>query len=107
MKTVRENDITAVFAVNEQLAWNMILHASRTGVKIPEDISIAAIGDEDRAEVRTMGFDHFVYALHPWEEIGCVCGEKMLKRLNGDSSPAELVSIPPLCQEIDTVKRVK
>ncbi len=104
LNRVRENNITAVICVNEFLGWNMILHCSRTGIRIPDELSVIAMGDMDREpELLTLGLNNFVYAQHPWNEIGRLCGEKMAARLEGDSSPAEYIQVEPVLKDIDTV----
>jgi len=78
------NDVTAVFAANHYLTMGVLAAANELGIKIPDDISIAAF---DYMDWHRILLPKLTVVEQPMIQIGQQAAEMMLKRLqNGDNN---------------------
>lgn len=77
----------AVFCVNDPLAVGLVLACHRAGVRVPEDLAIAGVGDSDLAAMVTPAV---TTVRIPRYELGQTAGAMLLERLAG-TRPAQSV----------------
>lgn len=91
-------DLTAVVATDDGVTTRLIKTMRKTGLVIPKDLSLVALGDIKAYEL----LDPAITAVaQPHEEIGRVAAERLLQRLTGDTSPAQATWLQPrlICRE--------
>ncbi len=99
--------IDAVLAVNEVIAKFALILFSQNGINIPEDLSLACIGDiVDKKELSHYGIISMSSVINPWKEISKIAVAKIVSRLNGDCSPARLELANPEVAEADSIKDI-
>ncbi len=94
----------AVVAATDVLG--RILHRllTQAGVRIPNDLSLGAMGFEaTREELAALGIGSLCVARHPAAAIGRLAAERLVARLAGNASPARLHLLPPAMAEADTL----
>lgn len=74
-----KNRPTAVFAINDRTAYTFIEACNRAGVRVPEDLSVAGFDGIERFG-RAAPF--LTTAVQPFERIGSLAVEVLLKRIN-------------------------
>jgi len=77
----------AVFCVNDPLAVGLVLACHRAGVRVPDDLAIAGVGDSDLAAMVTPAV---TTVRIPRYELGQTAGAMLLERLAG-TRPAQSV----------------
>lgn len=94
-------ELTAVVATDDGLAVHCLRAARRLGLRIPDDLSLVAIGDVRAFEI----VDPPVTAVRqPHAEIGRVAAQRLLQRLAGDTSPAQSAWLRPELVERGSVR---
>ncbi|MEE1296254.1 MAG: LacI family DNA-binding transcriptional regulator [Bifidobacterium sp.] len=79
-----EDDCTAVYAANDQMAYGAILGLREAGKRVPEDVSVVGVDDSlvgivPRLELTTMRVR--------FDEIGSTAVDMVLRSLEGESVP--------------------
>lgn len=94
-------DITAVIGMNDNISMGVLLAARAMGRKVPEDLSIMAIGDLRSFAVS----DPPVTAVdQPHEEMGRAATARLLEILNGTVSGTQQVRLKPQVIERHSVR---
>jgi len=98
-----KREITAGFCFNDDTATRIYKELRKVNLSVPEDISL-------------VGVDHLPYSKFfdeplttfalDGEEIGRHAAERLIRRLNGDTSPAERIFVPARFVEGKSVRRV-
>ncbi|KAA3655786.1 MAG: LacI family transcriptional regulator [Chloroflexi bacterium] len=75
----KQPDITAIFAIHDRLAVEVMVELKEHGVKVPEDISVIGLDDSEQIpegcpELTTVGFPHF--------DVGYLATELLYKQMN-------------------------
>lgn len=85
-------DITAIIGMNDHLSMGAYCAASKMGRRIPEDISIMAIGD-----LKSFLFtDPPITAVaQPHETIGYEAARRLIDMLNGQSDTSQAIRLAP------------
>ncbi len=79
---LRDNDISAVFAANDQIAITLFRVANDIGLSVPQDISIVGFGNLD--EIAYLNTPLTTVAI-PAESIGYTAGKLLIERLHNNS----------------------
>ncbi|NNE00817.1 MAG: LacI family DNA-binding transcriptional regulator [Pirellulaceae bacterium] len=96
----RGKNFSAVFAANDAMAFGANLAFYRSGIRVPEDISI--VGVDDQAESAFMT-PPLTTVRQPAAEMGNLAAEALLKLIKGDS--CELKTLPADLQIRESVAR--
>lgn len=85
---LKENDITAIVAANDQIAIALFRIVSDMGLSVPDDISIVGFGNlEEIAYVNTP----LTTVSLPAHDIGYTAGKLLIDRLNNQNLPPQRV----------------
>lgn len=79
---------TAVFAASDEMAFGALRALRRTGLRVPDDVSVLGFDDHDLAELLDLST-----VAQPVAELGARAGERILARLSDGkilTSPAIL-----------------
>lgn len=86
---------TAIFAAYDQLAYGVMRAVREAGLRIPEDISIIGVDNNQVSDYITPALTSIETTA---DEVGKVAGEMLLSRIQGDTSPYQMVYLSPkLC----------
>ena len=86
--TIKGNPlISAIACYNDELATRIISHLEKSGIKVPDDISVVGFDNYDMAQVIVPGL---TTANHPKRRLGQDAGNMILKMINGDSVDSKL-----------------
>jgi len=97
-------ELTAVVAADDGLGIQCLRIARRLDLGIPEDLSLVVIDDIQAFEI----VDPPVTAVRqPHAEIGRMAAERLLQRLDGDTSPAQSSWLRPELIERGSVRSLK
>jgi DNA-binding LacI/PurR family transcriptional regulator len=88
---LREDRPSAIFAVNDEVAVELLRAAQRLGLRVPEDLAL-------------VGFDDLNYAAHlnpplttvaqPRMDIGVRAGHLLINRIEGQAGPPKHIELP-------------
>lgn len=81
----RLKDCSAVICYNDQVAFELIEMAKKEGIRVPEDLSVAAIDD---SELAVLGEVAFTSVPHPMDKLGKKAAKNLLKLINSPSFDA-------------------
>lgn len=76
---------TAVVCYNDQIAFELIETAKKEGIRVPEDLSVAAVDD---SELAVLGEVAFTSVPHPMDRLGEKAAENLLKMIADPSFDA-------------------
>lgn len=94
-------DITAVVGMNDNISMGVLLAAKAAGRKVPDDISVMAIGD---LRYFTMSEPAVTAVDQPHEEMGRVATARLLDVLSGTARGIEHIRLKPELIERRSVK---
>jgi GntR family transcriptional regulator of arabinose operon len=83
---------TAIFAANDQIAIGLYRAASSVGLHIPDDLSLVGFDDLDMASHLD---PPLTTVAQPFLEIGRRAAELLLRRIRGEASPLQQMTLPP------------
>lgn len=90
-KFINENNITAVFCSQDELAIGLINYFYDNGIKVPEDISVCGYGDTKIASTyRPM----LTTVKEPYYDIGAVAARRIIKELIDDEVDKTITYLP-------------
>ncbi len=78
-KVIKENDITAVFCCQDELAIGLMNYFYDNNIKVPDDISVAGYGDINVASIYR---PTLTTIKEPYYDLGAVSVRKILKKTN-------------------------
>jgi LacI family transcriptional regulator len=81
IKLGKENNITAVFCCQDELAIGLINYCYDNNIKIPEDISICGYGDTKIASIYR---PKLTTVKEPYYDIGAVAIRRIIKEIDGE-----------------------
>lgn len=98
LETIRRTlpDCDAVFFGTDMLAVGGLVHARRSGVRVPEDLAIAGFGDIDLARHMDPPLTSLFIASY---DMGLTAGQMLLKSLRHEAIANRVVSFPLRLQE--------
>ncbi|WP_293859536.1 LacI family DNA-binding transcriptional regulator [uncultured Alsobacter sp.] len=80
----------AIFCVNDPLAVGLVLACHRAGVRVPQDLAIAGVGDSDLAAMVTPAI---TTVRIPRYELGQTAGTMLMERLAGTGPARSVVDL--------------
>ncbi|MBO7375602.1 MAG: LacI family DNA-binding transcriptional regulator [Clostridia bacterium] len=83
---------TAIFAAYDNLAYGVYRAAAERGIRIPEDLSVGSIDDNQASACMTPGLTSVRV---PVQEIGERAAGLILSRMRGDPSPLNSILLTP------------
>ena len=86
VKLIKDENITAVFCNQDEIAIGLINYCYDNNIKVPEDISIAGFGDTELASIYRPGLTTI---REPYYDIGAVAIRRVIKEINEDKSEDE------------------
>ncbi|MGN9166268.1 LacI family DNA-binding transcriptional regulator [Tissierellaceae bacterium HCP3S3_D8] len=90
-KVIKENDITAVFCCQDELAIGLMNYFYDNNIKVPEDISVAGYGDINVASIYR---PTLTTIKEPYYDLGAVSVRKILKTLIGEPMDEDKIILP-------------
>lgn len=81
----------AIFFSADTLAISALLECNRRGVRVPEQLSICGFGNYDFADAVMPALTTVAV---PFDEIGALAAEAVLRRLEGDARQASNIVVP-------------
>lgn len=84
---------TAVFAVHDPLGRLVCDAAADAGVAVPEDLSVVAANDD--ALVCGLSYPPLSSVQIPWDRVGELAAEWMLRLVKGGTAPKRAILVPP------------
>lgn len=74
----RSKDCTALFCYNDEVAYGVLDILKKSGIRVPQDISVASV---DNANLATMGEIGITTVPHPMELLGKKASETLLRMI--------------------------
>ena len=87
----RPDPVTAVFAQNDDLMAGVLAAADRSGLRVPDRISLTAINDGPDLPILDLGLVRRV--VKPARRMGELAAETLLGRLAGDARPPRRIEL--------------
>jgi LacI family transcriptional regulator len=95
---------TAIFATDSLMALGVLQGIHDCGLKAPEDVSVVGFDDADWSDVIT---PRLSLIAQPVYEIGRLAAERLLARINGDTSRFRTFLLPTTWIERDSIASLK
>lgn len=103
VKLIKENNITAVFCCQDELAIGLINYCYDNDIKVPEDISICGYGDTKMASIYR---PKLTTVSEPYYDIGAVAIRRIIKKLNGEEVDGEHIYLPIRIMKRESCRRI-
>ncbi|HEY3292900.1 MAG TPA: LacI family DNA-binding transcriptional regulator [Candidatus Nanopelagicaceae bacterium] len=91
---------TAIFATDSLMALGVLQGVHDSGLRSPDDVSVVGFDDADWTEVITPRLSVVAQPVH---EIGRLAAERLLARINGDTSRSRTYLLPTTWIERDSI----
>lgn len=91
LKVIKDNNISAVFCCQDELAIGLMNYLSDIGIKVPDEISIAGYGD---VSVSSIYRPSLTTIKEPYYDIGAVSIRKILKAIKKEDNSKEDIKLP-------------
>lgn len=86
----------------------MLFSFYKKGLRVPDDVSIVSMGSDEKCiHDVSVNLNRMTMVRDDAEQIACVVAERVVARLQGDISPAQLLTVCPKFVEGDTVLDLK
>lgn len=102
-KFMKEDNITAVFCCQDELAIGLINYCYDNNIKVPEDISICGYGD---ARIASIYRPRLTTIKEPYYDIGAVAIRKIIKELDGEELEDTNTYLPIQIMKRESCKKV-
>lgn len=99
---IRQKQITAIMCYNDLLAVEYYHYLSKTGMKIPEDISVVGY---DNTELSVTSLPRITSVTHPKDRMGEKAAQFLLAMIAGERLEQERYMFKPNLMERDSVKQ--
>ncbi|HSH35978.1 LacI family DNA-binding transcriptional regulator, partial [Schnuerera sp.] len=103
IKLAKENNITAVFCSQDELAIGLINYCYDNNIKIPEDISICGYGDTKIASIYR---PKLTTVKEPYYDIGAVAIRRIIKKLKDEELEEEHIYLPIRIMKRESCRKV-
>ncbi|MBZ2174103.1 LacI family transcriptional regulator [Schnuerera sp. xch1] len=101
---VKENDITAVFCSQDELAIGFMSYCYDSDIKVPNDISICGYGD---IKIASIYRPRLTTIKEPYYDIGAVAARRIIKKTDGDESEEENTYLPIQLIKRESCREIK
>ncbi|MBC8588765.1 LacI family DNA-binding transcriptional regulator [Paratissierella segnis] len=88
---VNQNEITAIFCCQDEIAIGLMNYFADNNIKIPDDISIAGFGDITLASIYR---PKLTTIREPYYDIGAVAIRRILKVISGEHIEEKSINLP-------------
>ena len=102
-KVIKENDITAVFCCQDELAIGLMNYFYDNNIKVPDDISVAGYGDINVASIYR---PILTTIKEPYYDLGAVSVRKILKKLIGEPIDEDKIVLPMRLIKRESCKKI-
>lgn len=102
-KKVKDNNITAVFCSQDELAIGFMNYLHDNGIKVPDEISVSGYGDISVAPIYR---PPLTTIKEPYYDIGAVSVRKILKKLIGEPIDDEKIILPIRLMERESCRKI-
>lgn len=102
-KLIKENDITAVFCCQDELAIGFLNYCYDNGIKVPHDISVCGYGDTKIASIYR---PRLTTVKEPYYDIGAVAIRRIIKILKNEEVEKEHIYLPIRIMERESCRKV-
>lgn len=103
IKKVKDNNITAVFCCQDELAIGFMNYLHDNNIKVPDEISVVGYGDINVAPIYR---PPLTTIKEPYYDIGAVSVRKILKRLIGEPIDEDKIILPIRLMERESCKKI-
>ncbi|GFN36220.1 LacI family DNA-binding transcriptional regulator [Tepidimicrobium xylanilyticum] len=103
MEIVKENNITAVFCCQDELAIGFINYCYDNGIKVPEDISVSGYGDTKMASIYR---PRLTTVKEPYYDIGAVAIRRIIKNLKSEEKEKDHIYLPIRIMKRESCKKI-
>ncbi|MCF6466710.1 LacI family DNA-binding transcriptional regulator [Clostridium sp. Cult2] len=100
---VKENNITAVFCCQDELAIGLINYCYDNNLQVPDDISICGYGDTKMASIYR---PKLTTVREPYYDIGAVAIRRIIKKLNEEEIEGEHIFLPIRIMKRESCRRI-
>lgn len=90
-KAIDENQVTAVFCCQDEIAIGLINYFYDNNIKVPEDISVVGYGDISLASIYR---PTLTTIREPYYDLGAVAIRSLLKKLKGETTVEQTIRLP-------------
>ncbi|CCQ97101.1 PurR family transcriptional regulator [[Clostridium] ultunense Esp] len=104
IKLVKENNITAVFCCQDELAIGLINYCYDNHIKVPEDLSICGYGDTKIASIYR---PKLTTVKEPYYDIGAVAIRRIIKKLKDEEIEEDHIYLPIRIMKRESCRRIK
>ena len=104
IKFIKDNNITAVFCCQDELAIGFINYCYDNNIKVPEDISICGYGD---TKITSIYRPKLTTVKEPYYDIGAVAIRRIIKKLKEEDIKEEHIYLPIRIMERESCRRIK
>ena len=101
---IKENDITAVFCSQDEIAIGLISYLYDNGIKVPDDISFVGYGDINLASIYR---PKLTTIREPYYDFGAVAIRRILKDIKGESTEEQTINLPVQLMVRESVRKIK
>ncbi|NMB28115.1 MAG: LacI family transcriptional regulator [Tissierellia bacterium] len=103
VKFIKEDNITAVFCCQDELAIGLINYCYDNNIKVPEDISICGYGD---IKIASIYRPRLTTIKEPYYDIGAVAIRKIIKELDGEKIEDKNTYLPIQIMKRESCKKI-
>lgn len=100
---IKENDITAVFCSQDEIAIGLISYLYDKGIKVPDDISVVGYGDIKLASIYR---PKLTTIREPYYDFGAVAIRRILKDIKGESIEEQTINLPVHLMVRESVRKI-
>lgn len=103
LELIKENDITAVFCSQDEIAIGLISYLYDNGIKVPDDVSFIGYGDINLASIYR---PKLTTIREPYYDFGAVAIRRILKVIKGESIEEQIINLPVQLMVRESVKKI-
>lgn len=104
LNLIKENNITAIFCMNDEMAIGVTNYLYDQGLRVPDDISVAGYGDIAMASVYR---PKITTIKEPYYDLGAVAIRRLLKQLKGEIIDEQTLKLPARLIVRESTKPIK
>ena len=104
LEFIRENDVTAVFCCQDEIAIGLINYLYDNNIKVPDEISVVGYGDISLASIYR---PKLTTIKEPYYDLGAVAIRRILKEVKGESVDERSLKLPIQLVVRDSAKDIK
>lgn len=103
LELIKDNNITAVFCSQDEIAIGLISYLYDQGIRVPEDISFVGYGDINLASIYR---PKLTTIREPYYDFGAVAIRRILKVIKGDSIEEQTINLPVQLMVRESVRKI-